>query len=160
MTLSIRVAAAASAAVLSTACGDRTPEPEGPYGRQVAEAIPAIERAVGLKFKQPPKVEVRSKAQVREFVTAQITDSVAARTFAGVTAAYKLLGMLPDTMNLQKFLVDLLEEQIVGYYDPKTKVLYIVSDAPREAVGITVTHELVHALQDQYISLDSTQKIE
>ncbi len=157
---SIRVVAAVSAAALLTACGDRTPEPEGPYGRQVAEAIPAIERAVGLKFKQPPKVEVRSKAQVREFVTAQITDSVAARTFAGVTAAYKLFGMLPDTMNLQKFLVDLLEEQIVGYYDPKTKVLYIVSDAPREAVGITVTHELVHALQDQYISLDSTQKLE
>jgi len=27
-------------------------------------------------------------------------------------------------------------------------------------VGITITHELVHALQDQYISLDSTQKVE
>lgn len=147
--------------MLLTGCRDKQPEAAtGPYGRQVAEAVPAIERAVGLKFKQPPKVEVRSKAQVREFVTAQITDSVAARTFAGVTAAYKRLGMLPDTMDLQAFLIDLLEEQIVGYYDPKTKVLYIVSDAPKEAVGITVTHELVHALQDQYISLDSTQKVE
>jgi hypothetical protein len=38
-------------------------------------------------------------------------------------------------------------------------VLYVVSDAPKEAVGITITHELVHALQDQYISLDSTQAI-
>jgi hypothetical protein len=147
--------------ILLTGCGDKKPGADaGPYGRQVAEAVPAIERAVGLKFKEPPKVEVRSKAQVREFVTAQITDSVAARTFAGVTAAYKRLGMLPDTMDLQAFLIDLLEEQIVGYYDPKTKVLYVVSDAPKEAVGITVTHELVHALQDQYISLDSTQKVE
>ena len=147
--------------MLLTGCRDKQPDAEaGPYGRQVAEAVPAIERAVGLKFKQPPKVEVRSKAQVREFVTGQITDSVAARTFAGVTAAYKRLGMLPDTMDLQAFLIDLLEEQIVGYYDPKTKVLYVVSDAPKEALGITVTHELVHALQDQYISLDSTQKVE
>jgi hypothetical protein len=147
--------------MLFTGCRDKAPETAaGPYGKQVAEAVPAIESAVGLKFKQPPKVEVRSKAQVREFVTAQITDSVAARTFAGVTAAYKRLGMLPDTMDLQAFLIDLLEEQIVGYYDPKTKVLYVVSDAPKEAVGITVTHELVHALQDQYISLDSTQKVE
>jgi len=160
MTPIFRAVALTTAAAITVACTDKTPAAEGPYGRQVADAIPAIERAVGLKFKQPPKVEVRSKAQVREFVTAQITDSVAARTFAGVTAAYKRLGMLPDTMNLQSFLVDLLEEQIVGYYDPKTKVLYIVSDAPKEAVGITVTHELVHALQDQYISLDSTQKIE
>jgi hypothetical protein len=126
----------------------------------VADAVPQIERAVGLKFKQPPKIESRSKPQVREFVTRQITDSVASRQFAGITAAYKRLGMIPDSMNLQKFLIDLLEEQIVGYYDPKTKVLYVVSDAPKEAVGITITHELVHALQDQYISLDSTQRIE
>ena len=155
------VIAGVAGLMLLAGCRDKKPDADaGPYGRQVAEAVPAIERAVGLKFRQPPKVEVRSKAQVREFVTAQITDSVAARTFAGVTAAYKRLGMLPDTMDLQAFLIDLLEEQIVGYYDPKTKVLYIVSDAPKEAVGITVTHELVHALQDQYISLDSTQKVE
>ncbi len=132
----------------------------GPYAKQVSDAVPAIENAVGLKFKQPPKVETRSKAQVREFVTRQITDPVAARQMTGMSAAYKRLGMIPDSLNLQKFLVDLLEEQIVGYYDPKTKVLYVVSDAPKEAVGITITHELVHALQDQYISLDSTQQIE
>jgi hypothetical protein len=56
--------------------------------------------------------------------------------------------------------MSLLEEQIVGYYDPKTKVLYIVEGSDKEAVGVTVPHELVHALQDQYISLDSIQKIE
>ena len=132
----------------------------GPYAKQVSEAVPLIENAVGLKFKTPPKVETRSKAQVREFVTRQITDSIAAKEMAGMSAAYKRLGMIPDSLNLQKFLIDLLEEQIVGYYDPKTKVLYVVSDAPKEAVGITITHELVHALQDQYISLDSTQKIQ
>ncbi len=140
-------------------CTDRKPEYAGRYGRQVAEAVPAIENAVGLKFKKPPRVETRSKSQVREFVTRQITDSAAARQFAGQTAAYKRLGMIPDTLNLQKFLIDLLEEQIVGYYDPKTKVLYVVDDAPKDAVGITITHELIHALQDQYISLDSTQQV-
>jgi len=144
----------------AAACAEKTEESTGPYARQVREAVPAIENAIGLKFKRPPKVESRSKAQVREFVTAQITDSAAARTFNGITAVYKRLGMLPDTLDLRKFLVDLLEEQIVGYYDPKTKVLYVVDDAAKEVVGITLTHELVHALQDQYISLDSTQKIE
>ena len=156
----IFVASTLLATGLVLSCTDKKPAFEGPYGKQVADAVPAIETAVGLKFKKPPKVESRSKAQVREFVTAQITDPAAAKTFAGITTAYKRLGMIPDTLNLQKFLIDLLEEQIVGYYDPKTKVLYVVSDAPKEAVGITITHELVHALQDQYISLDSTQKVE
>ncbi|MEO8576133.1 MAG: hypothetical protein ABI556_05520 [Gemmatimonadales bacterium] len=153
------VTATLLAAGLVPSCTDKKPDYSGPYGKQVAEAVPAIETAVGLKFKHPPKVESRSKPQVREFVTAQITAPAAAETFAGITTAYKRLGMIPDTLNLQKFLIDLLEEQIVGYYDPKTKVLYVVSDAPKEAVGITITHELVHALQDQYISLDSTQNV-
>jgi hypothetical protein len=153
--------AAIAAVLLLAACSDKKPTTySGPFGKEVAEAVPAIEKAVGLKFKTPPKVETRSKAQVREFVTAQITDPLAAREMAGMSEAYKRLGMIPDSLNLQKFLIDLLEEQIVGYYDPKTKVLYVVSDAPKETAGLTITHELVHALQDQYISLDSTQKIE
>lgn len=144
----------------AVSCAEKPAQYPGPFGKQIAEAVPKIEAAVGLSFKTPPQVEQRSKAQVREFVTKQVTDPRAARDLAGITAVYKRLGMLPDSLNMQKFLVDLLEEQIVGYYDPKTKVLYVVSDAPKEAAGITITHELVHALQDQYISLDSTQKVE
>jgi hypothetical protein len=146
--------------VAALACGEKQPQYTGPYGRQVADAVPKIETAVGLKFKKPPRVEARSKEQVRLFITRQLTDPRAQREFAGISAAYKRLGMIPDTLDLRKFLADLLEEQIVGYYDPESKTLYVVQGAAPEAVGITVTHELVHALQDQYISLDSTQKVE
>ena len=141
-------------------CTEKKAEYSGPYGRQVAEVVPKIEAAVGLKFKTPPRVEARSKEQVRAFVTQQFRDPKSLREFNGIEAAYKVLGMVPDTLDLKKFLVDLLAEQIIGYYDPKTKVLYIVNGSPPEAASITITHELVHALQDQYISLDSTQKIE
>ena len=82
-----------------------------------------IEAAVGLKFKTPPRVEARSKEQVRDFVTSQFRDPQSLREFNGIEAAYKRLGMVPDTLDLKKFLVDLLAEQIIGYYDPKTKVL-------------------------------------
>jgi hypothetical protein len=54
-------------------------------------------------------------------------------------------------------LVNLLTEQVVGFYDPKTKVLYVVDGAPRDMATMTVTHELIHALQDQYVNLDSLQ---
>lgn len=146
--------------ILAAGCREKPASYSGPYGKQVAEAIPKIETAVGLKYKQQPKVETRSKEQVRQFVMQQIKDPVAAQEMQGMAAAYKRLGMIPDTLDLPKFLVDLLEEQIVGFYDPKTKVLYVVNDAPKEALGITITHELVHALQDQYISLDSTQQVQ
>jgi len=144
---------------LASACDKEKSKYEGPYATEVTEAIPMIEKAVGLKYKTPPKLETRSKEQVRQFVTKQFTDSVAARDLVGQEAAYKRLGMIPDTLNLRAFLTSLLEEQIVGYYDPHTKVLYVVDGAPKDMAGLTITHELVHALQDQYISLDSVQKV-
>src|SRR6202140_141950 len=145
---------------LVSACNTEKPKHEGPYAAEVAEAVPMIEKAVGLKYKTQPKVETRSKEQVREFVTKQFTDSLAAHDVAGQEAAYKRLGMIPDTLKLQAFLTSLMEEQIVGYYDPHTKVLYIVDGSPKDVTTSTIIpHELVHALQDQYISLDSVQKI-
>jgi hypothetical protein len=146
-------------AAIGAGCRERK-EYEGPYGRQVAEAIPLIEKGTGLKFKRPPRVEARSKAQVREFVLAQITKPPAQRDMAGQEAAYKRFGMIPDTLNLREYLVGLLEEQIVGYYDPATDVLYVVDGSPDDVVGLTITHELVHALQDQYVDLDAYQNLE
>jgi len=145
---------------LLTACESDKPTYEGPYAAQVTEAVPLIEKAIGLKFKTAPKLETRSKAQVREFIARQFTEPRAIRDLAGEETAYKRLGLIPDTLKLQEFIMSLLEEQIVGYYDPKTKVLYIVEGSAKDAVAVTVPHELVHALQDQYVSLDSIQKIE
>src|SRR2546430_4652724 len=144
---------------LVSACESQKPKYEGPYAAEVTEAVPMIEKAVGLRYKTPPKIETRSKEQVRDFVTKQFTDSLASHDIAGQEAAYKQLGMIPDTLKLQPFLTSLLEEQIVGYYDPHTKVLYVVDGAPKDMAQLTITHELVHALQDHYISLDSVQKI-
>src|SRR5438477_9707953 len=151
--------AGAGLLALVPACESQKPKYEGPYAAEIAEAVPMIEKAVGLKYKTPPKVETRSKEQVREFVIKQFTDSLATHDIAGQEAAYKRLGMIPDTLKLQPFLTSLLEEQIVGYYDPHTKVLYVVNGSPKDMAQLTITHELVHALQDQYISMDSVQKV-
>lgn len=161
LSLRPRQAAALAALALGIAAGgcrsrDDSRYP-GPYGREVEEAIPRIEESIGLKFKTPPKLEVRSKSQVREFLQRQFDESRAAKELAGQEAAYKRFGLLPDTLHLRAMFVNLLTEQIVGFYDPATKALYVVEGSTPEVAGITVRHELVHALQDQYINLDSLQ---
>jgi hypothetical protein len=147
----------AATLVVAGACRRAPNAGNGPYAAMVAEAVPNIERTVGLKFKRPPVIETRDKAQVRAYVLQQFEDSAAQRDLAGSEAAYKLLGMIPDSLDLRKLETDLLVEQIVGYYDPKTKVLYIVNGVDKDAAQTVVTHELVHALQDQYVNLDSIQ---
>jgi hypothetical protein len=149
------VAVFATGVMVSCRGGDAA---EGAYAREVADAIPRIEAATGLKFKHPPKVEARSREQVRDFLVKKFDEETPAQELKGEEAAYKQLGLLPDSMDLRKFLLAVLTEQVIGYYDPSTKVLYVVQGADEKTVGITVTHELVHALQDQYINLDSIQK--
>jgi hypothetical protein len=151
--------------VLAACQGDRQPAGAGPYAKDVATAIPAIEKSVGLKFKTPPKVESRSKDEVRTFLEKKFNEDTPALELAGAERSYKLFGLIPDTLDLRKFMLGLLTEQVAGYYDPDTKVLYVVGTVgngpgavTQEMVSITITHELVHALQDQYFPLDSLEK--
>jgi len=146
-------------ALAAAACDRRRNVGEGAYTSRMADAIPKIEEATGLTFKQQPKMEMRSRAQVREFLIRKFNESTPAEQLRGEEIAYKLFGLLPDTMDLRRFLLELLTEQIVGYYDPATDVLYVVEGAPDDQLTTTITHELVHALQDQYVNLDSIQKM-
>jgi hypothetical protein len=145
------------ALAVSVGCREN-PAGDGPYASEVSDAVPRLEKATGLKFKSPPRVEVRTRDQVRDFLLKKFDEASPAKELAGEESAYKLLGMLPDSMDLRKFLLAVLTEQVAGYYDPATKVLYVVKGADDRTVGITITHELVHALQDQYVNLDSIQK--
>lgn len=150
------VCALFAGAMVCTACGD-APKDGAPYADLVAEVVPKIESEMGMPFKTPPKLETRSRDEVATFVRKQLESERGRTQVAGQEAVYKLLGLVPDTMNLGGLLQRLLEEQIVGYYDPATKVLYVVDGANETLLKQTVSHELVHALQDQYVRIDSIQ---
>ena len=151
---------------LFAACQADRPSTGGPYAAQVATAVPLIERSVGVKFKTAPKLETRTREEVRGFLEKKFNEETPALELAGSEQAYKLFGLLPDSLDLRKYMLSLLTEQVIGYYDPTTKVLYVVNGdgtpqgAPSpEVINITITHELVHALQDQYFPLDSVQRL-
>jgi len=133
---------------------------DGPYADKVAADVPKIEAALGVKFKTPPKLELRSRDEVRKFLVDKLQEPGMQKQLANQEAIYKVLGLVRDTMHLADFYVKVLTEQIMGFYDHKTKVLYVVNGAPEEYVGITIMHELIHALQDQYANLDSLEHIE
>lgn len=155
---SISRVTAAALALLAGCGGDKTGY-EGPFQSEVRRAMPQIEESSGLRFKTPPKVEERTRDEVRAFLEKQFNEQLTPLELAGTQEAYRQLGLLPDTLDLRAFLLDLLTEQVAGYYDPTTKVLYVVVDAAPEIRGMTISHELVHALQDQYTRLDSVQSL-
>lgn len=140
-----------------SACESAPSVGDGPYAKLLGRAIPKVEKATGLTFKSTPVIESRSKEQVREFLLQQLTSERAVAMLSGQERVYKRLGLVPDSVDVGELLRRLLEEQIIGYYDPATKVLYVVDDVRPELLELTITHELVHALQDQYVNIDSIQ---
>ena len=122
----------------------------------VRQTMPAVEHAVGLKFKRQPGVEIRTRDQVRSYILHKLDEDIPPKQFGWYEAAYKHLGLVPDSLDLHRLLVAVLTEQVAGYYDPDSGALFIPSDADTAQLRVTVvSHELVHALQDQYSPIDS-----
>lgn len=114
------------------------------------------ERATGLRFKHDVSVLLRSRAQVRDYVIRKFDQDLPASELAGAEAAYKLFGLIPDSLDLRRTMIDLLTEQVAGYYDPDSVALFIPTDLDDlYRVRLVVSHELIHALQAQYTALDS-----
>jgi hypothetical protein len=128
---------------------------EAELKQAVDQMMPAVQRATGLKFKRHPVVLRRSRSQVRDYVIHKFDSDLPPAELAGTQAAYRLFGLIPDTLDLRRTMVDLLTEQIAGYYDPDSNALYVPADIDPVQVRLVISHELVHALQDQYLDLDS-----
>ena len=65
-------------------------------------------------------------------------------------------GLLPANFDLHDFYVKLYSEQIAGYYDDKTKDMYVVSDEGFNGTErMTYAHEFTHVLQDQTYDMEN-----
>jgi hypothetical protein len=117
-----------------------------------------VERAAGLRFKTPPRSAMRTREQVRTYLLGKLDEELPPARMRGMEAAYRLFGMLPDTLSLRALLLELYTEQVAGYYDPDSTTLFGVAGADRSELRLVLAHEMVHALQGQYLSLDSILK--
>jgi hypothetical protein len=148
---------AAVGALGGTGCQQRAREVqnEAQLKQAVLQMIPAVERATRLRFRQRPVVLRRSRSQVRDYVIHKFDDDLPPAELGGAQAAYRLFGLIPDSLDLRRTMVDLLTEQVAGYFDPDSNALYIPTDIDPSQARLVISHELVHALQHQYLNLDS-----
>lgn len=127
--------------------------------RIVRELTPQVERAVGLTFKRPPVVQLRSRDQVRQFLTRKMAEQLPPAELSGVERSYRAFGLTSDTADLRRLMLDLYSEQVAGFYDPDSTMLFVVRGAEPAMVRLVLAHELVHALQDQYMPLNGILKL-
>ena len=148
----------AAALFLSLVCC-RGAAPQNPQDQDIARLVdslrPAVERATGLVFRRPVRSAMKSREEVHAYLLDKLRQEFPPERQEGVEAVYRLLGLMPDTLNLRDLLLDLYSEQVAGFYDPATSTLYGVRGAEPTMLRLVLAHELVHALQHQYLPLDS-----
>jgi hypothetical protein len=110
----------------------------------------------------PIKREVKRRLITREEVVAYLKKNMAedkdVRRLRRTEFVLKKFGLLPKDFDLQTFLVGLLEEQVAGYYDAKTKTVNLLDWVAPDLQRPVLAHELTHALQDQSFGLDKWLK--
>jgi hypothetical protein len=128
--------------------------------RQAEELFHSVDEILAFDSKQTGlavKREVKRKLTSREEVVGYLTkgkDDRDTQRLRRSELVLKKFGLLPRDFDLEKLLVDLLREQVAGYYDPKSKTVHLLDWVPLEEQEPVMAHELTHALQDQAVNLD------
>ncbi len=144
---------------LAGAAGNARAQDERSAQQIAREVIPDVERAVGLRFRRPPDIEVRSREQVRGYLSRKLVEDLPPSELLAVERTYRVFGVVPDSVDLRRLMLDLYSEQVAGYYDPDSSALFVVRGADPLVVKLIMAHELVHALQDEYTPLNAILKL-
>lgn len=125
--------------------------------RLLSEIQPTVERSSGISATRPLMVAATDEGRLRAYIEGQLETQLPPAEAAAITAVYARLGLVPDTLDLTALVSALLQEQVIGYYDPVSDTLFVHERVPIAQLEPVLAHELVHALQDQYMALDSAR---
>ncbi len=134
------------------------PSSNADFAAAADEVLGQMSQITGLRQLTPLKKSLRSREGIRAFVIKQMEeDKNPAERYAGARSA-EAFGLIPKGFDLDKFMVDVLTEQVEGLYDPKTREFYIADWSPVEEQRMVMAHELTHALQDQHFQIETWER--
>ena len=109
-------------------------------------------------IRHPVKYQVTSRDKVGEWLNERMRDEEVAQRLENAELVLKKLGLLPREFDLRTFYLELMREQVAGFYNTKNKTMYLLDWMPLEQQRPVMAHELTHALQDQSFQLDEWMK--
>jgi hypothetical protein len=121
---------------------------------QMDEIEDQVERLRGLDQRVPVARILLTPEQLRERLIQDFEEENDEQTMEDDLRVLSVFGLIDFDFDLHNFYIDLLTEQVAGYYDDETKEMIIVQgmdfDGPER---LTYAHEFTHALQDQQYDL-------
>lgn len=135
-----------------------TPEQADQLFRDVDTILDFASKDTDLPIKHEVKRRLASRQEVVAYLQKNMAEDKDVQRLRRTELVLKKFGLLPKEFDLQTFLVSLLEEQVAGYYDAKTKTVNLLDWVAPDLQKPVLAHELTHALQDQSFGLDKWLK--
>ncbi len=126
--------------------------------RSVDEILEFASKDTGLPIKHPVKRKLASREEVKKYIEDRMKDDEDTKRLQRSEVVLKKFALVPEQFDLRSFLVDLLKEQVAGFYDSKKKTVFLLDWVEPEAQKPVLAHELTHALQDQNFDLEKWMK--
>ncbi len=131
-----------------------TPQQAEQLFRDVDTILDFASKDTTLEIKHSVKRRLTSREEVVAYLKKSMAEDKDVQRLRRTEFVLKKFGLLPTNFDLQTFLVGLLEEQVAGYYDAKTKTVNLLDWVIPDLQRPVLAHELTHALQDQSFGLD------
>jgi hypothetical protein len=121
--------------------------------RSVDDILAFASKDSGLPITHSVKRKLITRAEVNKYLREKFADDAGAKKLARSEIVLKKFGLLDRDFHLQPFMIQLLTEQVAGFYDDKTKTVNLLDWIDPDEQKPVLAHELTHALQDQKVDL-------
>ncbi|MEZ4228676.1 MAG: DUF6782 family putative metallopeptidase [Polyangiaceae bacterium] len=124
-------------------------EPEDPFAGTLAE----VAAARGLAVKGKVLGRRVNRKEMLDEVDREIAHEVPRKALEGTQEILIALDLAPPDFDYGAAIRRVMTAKLAGFYQPRTKTMFLAQDLPVMEQIITLNHELVHALQDQHFDL-------
>lgn len=135
------------------------PQPTRTLSPQIAAQMDQIQQQViSIRGLQPSGTytrDVLSPDELRANVIRDFNKENTPEDIHDTVVELAALGLLEPGFDYGTFTINLLSEQIAGYYDNKTKQMYVVGTEFTGIERLTYSHEYTHALQDENFDIQN-----
>jgi hypothetical protein len=159
--VSLSTLCVATIAMLAANPANAQPDPLDALLARADAIAKQVSKQRGLPLKKKIDREVVDRDELRRRLVKLAAEERTQRETRAEGLALARWSMIPLGTNYLQLMIDLLTDQIAGYYDPKTKKLTIAKSAGDDPAWaeMVLAHELDHALQDQSFDLDKFETV-
>lgn len=111
-----------------------------------------------LAILRPVKSGAQSRALIERMLVKNLNEQLTTVQMHATEVTLRKLGLAPSGFEFRPFIIELLTEQVAGYYDPRAQEFHLADWLELEGQKPVMAHELTHALQDQHFNLRRFEK--